>query len=112
MFQEAAAGNAVDQPLPVDLQTRKENRAHGRIELAFVGRGECREVMLAFDEPGERDHTLQIERIGIVMDISPLERLADLAPENAVLVSFRDGIVARMKSGGGFFGCQYANGLG
>src|SRR5439155_14042257 len=56
-------------------------------------------IVFALEQPCELENPRLIERIGMVMHVATLERRADLAAQDAVLVSFRNCSVTWMKIG-------------
>ncbi len=68
--------------------------------------------MLAFEGVGKADHRIFVERIGMVVRVRPVKGAAEFSADDAVLVSLRDSVKARMKIGLRFFGCKDADGAG
>ena len=65
--------------------------------IAIVGGGERGEIVFAFEQPRELDHSIFIQRISVVINVAPLERGANLRANNPILIRFRDRLEARMK---------------
>jgi hypothetical protein len=103
VFEEAGAADAVVEAVAFEMEAGGEDAADfGEAEgVLFVGGGEGGEIVLAFEDWGERAHDFFVERVGVVEDVAALEGRADFAAEDAVFVCLFEGVEAGMEGGRG-----------
>jgi hypothetical protein len=104
VLEEAAAADAIAEALAFEMEAGGEDAADfGEAGgVLFVGGGEGGEIVLAFEDWGERAHDFFVERVGVVEDVAALEGRADFAAEDAVFVRLFEGVEAGMEGGRGF----------
>ena len=108
MLEETAPADRIDQRVPGARQFRTEDPANPGFFLVVtvIRSGKGREIMLAFEDPGGLDHRAFIERIWVMVHVSPLERRTDRRAEQRVPVGLADGVESGMKAGLDFNGVQ------
>src|SRR5215471_5412271 len=85
VFEEAAAAHAVDKALWGALHGGREDGAHlgFALGIADVGGGEGGEIVLAFEDARQLRHTFLIQRVGVVINVRPLERATYFVAKHA-----------------------------